>query len=86
MGLSIKNADLERRVRQLAARRGLGITSAIELAVANELAKDAVPPTPTRDDKIKLIRDIQDRVAARGGLPSMKDMDDWLYDEYGAPH
>lgn len=84
MGLSIKNDETERLVRELAKQRGIGVTTAITLAVSNELAK-----TPPKKDFEKInatVREIQARVAARGGLPSMKEMDDWLYDEDGLPH
>ncbi len=85
MGLSIKNDETERLVRELAKRRGIGVTSAIRLAVSNELANT---PLPKKDPEKMMaeIRKIQDRVAKLGGLPTMKEMDDWMYDENGLPH
>ncbi len=85
MGLSIKNEETERLVRELAKRRGIGVTSAIRLAVNNELAKiDAPKKDP---EKIRAaVREIQERVAARGGLPSREEMDDFLYGPDGLPH
>lgn len=85
MGLSIKNDETERLVRLLAKRRGLGVTGAIRLAVANELAKDAPPPAPDWDEKMRVIREIQARWAKLPPI-DMKEMDDWLYDEDGLPH
>ncbi len=85
MGLSIKNEETERLVRELAKRRGLGVTTAIRLAVSNELSKDS----PLKKDPKKIlaaIKEIQGRVAKLGPIPSMKEMDDWLYDENGLPH
>ncbi len=85
MGLSIKNDETERLVRELARRKGVGVTTAIRLAVSNELAKTP-PPQKNRDEILAKVKEIQERVAARGALPSMKDMDDFLYDEDGLPH
>jgi hypothetical protein len=45
----VSDPETDQLVRQLAARRGLGITEAINLAVRNELAKDGsaeAPPAP----------------------------------------
>lgn len=85
MGLSIKNEETERLVRELAKLRGVGVTTAIRLAVSNELSKDS---QHKRDPEKMLaaIKKIQGRVAKLGPMPSMKEMDDWLYDENGMPH
>lgn len=85
MGLSIKNDETERLVRELARRKGVGVTTAIRLAVSNELAKDALPAKKDPKKIKAAIRKIQAEVAALGGLPSMKEIDDWMYDENGAP-
>lgn len=85
MGLSIKNEETERLVRELAKRRGVGVTTAIRLAVSNELSKDP----PQKKDPAKVlaaVKEIQERVAKLGPMPSMKEMDDWLYDKNGLPH
>ncbi|MFM5915259.1 transcription factor [Chakrabartia godavariana] len=84
MGLSIKNEETERLVRELARRKGVGVTTAIRLAVSNELEK--TPPKKSREEILKAVAEIQARVAALGPMPSMKEMDDWLYDENGLPH
>lgn len=39
MGLSIKNEETEQLIRELARRKGVGVTTAIRMAVRNELAK-----------------------------------------------
>jgi antitoxin VapB len=85
MGLSIKNEETERLVRELARRKGVGVTTAIRLAVSNELAKDATSQKDPEEIR-RAIADIQARSAALGPMPSMKEMDDWLYDENGLPH
>jgi antitoxin VapB len=40
MGLSIKNEEVERLIRQLADRRGVSMTEALRQAVASEIARD----------------------------------------------
>lgn len=84
MGLSIKNEETERLVRELARRKGVGVTTAIRLAVSNELEK--TPPKKDPEQIRKAIAEIQARSKALGPMPSMKEMDDWLYDENGLPH
>ncbi len=84
MGLSIKNAETERQVRELAKRRGIGVTMAIRLAVTNELAKDE-PPQKDPEKIRAAVREIQERWKAYPPI-NMKEMDDFLYDENGLPH
>jgi antitoxin VapB len=85
MGLSIKNDETERRIRELARRRGLGVTSAIRLAVDNELAKDD-PPKRDPEKIIAAVREIQERVAKFPVLMSSEEIDAWMYDKNGLPH
>lgn len=85
MGLSVKNVELERRVRELAARRGLGVTKALRLAVDNELAKDD-PPTRDPEAIRAAVREIQERWAALPVIDPSVNADDWMYDENGLPH
>lgn len=86
MALSIKDEETDALVRQLARKRNLSYTAAIKLAVSNELAKASPVREKDREEILAAIREIQDRVAERGGLPTRKDIDDWLYDENGLPH
>jgi hypothetical protein len=84
VGLSVKNIELERRVRVLASRRGLGITGALALAVDNELAKD----NPSKVDRAEIkaaIREIQARYAALPIVDATANADDWMYGEDGMP-
>jgi hypothetical protein len=85
MGLSIKNEKLERSVRELAARRGLRMTSALQLAVDNELAKDAPPKKDPA--KVKAALDaLQARIAKLEVInPDVNDRE-WMYDDNGLPH
>lgn len=86
MALSIKDPETERLVRTLAERRRTGVTGAIKLAVDNELKRDEVDHEAKIDRMRAAVKDIQAQVKAMGGLPSMKEMDEWLYDENGLPH
>ncbi len=85
MGLSIKNDITEEKIRRLAKARKMSMTAVVTLAIDNELAKE---PKPKKDPEkiMAAIREIQERVAKLGGLPTMKEMDDWMYDENGLPH
>jgi antitoxin VapB len=85
MGLSIKNEETERLVRELARRRGVGVTTAIRLAVSNELGKDAKPRKNPEEIKAA-IREIQERVAKLPVIDPDVNADEWMYDENGLPH
>lgn len=85
MGLSIKNDETERLVRELARRKGVGVTTAIRLAVSNELAQ--TPPLNRDPEKIDAaIRAIQERVKQLPIINPDVNADDWMYDENGLPH
>jgi antitoxin VapB len=85
MGLSIKNEETERLVRELAKRRGIGVTGAIKLAVSNELANFA---QPKKDPAAVLaaIKKIQAEVAKLPQYMTAEEIDDWMYNESGLPH
>lgn len=83
MGLSIKNEETERLIRELAKRRGVGVTTAIRLAVTNELAK--TPPSKNPETIKAAVREIQQRWKSFPPIDA-KQMDDFLYDENGLPH
>ena len=85
MGLSIKNDVTEQLVRELARRKGVGVTSAVDLAVRNELA---ITPPLKKDPAaiMEAVRKIQENVAK---LPLLDDRsaDEILgYDENGLPN
>ncbi|OYU72786.1 MAG: protein transcription factor [Alphaproteobacteria bacterium PA3] len=84
MGLSIKNEETERLVRELARRKGVGVTTAIRLAVSNELEKTP-KPKKSPEEILAFVREIQERWKAFPPI-DMKEMDDFLYDENGLPH
>jgi antitoxin VapB len=86
MGLSIKNEETERLVRELARRKGVGVTTAIRLAVSNELA--ATPPPKKKDPEaiMAAIREIQERVKKLPVLDNRSDDEILGYDEFGLPN
>ena len=69
MAFHVRDPETDRMVRELAQRRGLGITEAIKEAVGAELQRTEVKP-----DLMETVREIQDRVAAlgRSGLKADK--------------
>lgn len=60
MPLSIRDERTDQLVRELAARKKIGLTEAVRLAVENELRRVDMT-TPLRER----LRPIQDRIAAR---------------------
>lgn len=84
MGLSIKNEETERLVRELARRKGVGVTTAVRLAVSNELEKTP-EPKKSPEEILAFVREIQERWKAFPPI-DVKEMDDFLYDENGLPH
>jgi antitoxin VapB len=85
MGLSIKNAEAEQLIRQLAKARNLSITRAVTEAVRNELARDAKP----RKDPEAILAAIRKAQLAFAELPIIdhRTPDEVLgYDEFGLPN
>jgi antitoxin VapB len=81
MAFHIRDPETDRIVRDLAAKTGATLTGAVREAAAEKLAR--IERTQDRADKRPLreqIRDIQERVAARGrtGLKADKAFFDWL--------
>jgi antitoxin VapB len=85
--LNIRNKETERLVRELAARRGVGMTQAIHDAVAKEVA--ALPPVRklSFEELWPRIQQIQAELKAMEipGAPSVEEIMDDMYDEWGAP-
>jgi antitoxin VapB len=86
MGLSIKNDETERLVRELARRKGVGMTTAIRLAVSHEL--ENTPPLPKKKDPEAIMAAVRKIQADIAKLPMLDDRtaDEILgYDEFGLP-
>jgi antitoxin VapB len=64
MGLSIKNDETERLVRELAQLKGIGVTRAIRLAARNELERERNNPTKDWEQRLSDIEKIQLRSRA----------------------
>ncbi|MDX2236788.1 MAG: type II toxin-antitoxin system VapB family antitoxin [Hyphomonadaceae bacterium] len=84
MGLSIKNEDVEARVRRLAALTGEGVTEAIDNAVVERLAR--IEHTKSERARARLAA-LDAALARLGPRPPLdrKAIDEELYDEQGLP-
>jgi antitoxin VapB len=85
MGLSIKNAEVERMVRELAARRGLPMTEALRQVLAEEEARAAAAREAARQAKFEVLMEISRRGAALPRLTELSDEEIIGYDENGLP-
>lgn len=84
MGLSIKNEEVEARIRRLTELTGEGVTEAIDGAVREKLAR----VEKVSEEEIKRRMAALDAIlASLGPLPKLdqKAIDEEMYDEFGAP-
>ena len=84
MALNIKNPETEKLARELARRRGQGITEAVTEVLRREVERER--KKPRRDDKEKFHRDIEEIVQRFNKLPILDDRsDDEIlgYNEHG---
>jgi len=84
MALNIKNPETEKLARELARRRGQGITEAVTDVLRREVERER--KKPRRDDKEKFHRDIEEIVQRVKRLPILDDRsDDEIlgYNEHG---
>ena len=86
MGLSIKNAEVERMLREIAGRRGVGMTEALRQLLAEELERQ---PGGTRGGAARrsdeAVMAIPREVAAMPDISDMTDDEILGYDENGIP-
>ncbi|WP_269514199.1 type II toxin-antitoxin system VapB family antitoxin [Brevundimonas subvibrioides] len=82
--LNIKNPETHRLARELAARRGESLTTAVTVALREQLAREPVePPSATVEDIMALVRSIQPHLTP---LEPGEDPTAFLYDdETGLP-
>lgn len=85
MGLSIKNDETERLVRELARREGVGVTAAVHRAVAERLQATA-PPKRDPEAIIAAVRKIQADVAKLPILDHRRADEILGYDAFGLPN
>ena len=60
MPFHVRDAEADGLVRELARKRGVGLTEAVKIAVRAELTRD------DGSEYMAKVREIQDRIAARG--------------------
>lgn len=84
MGLSIKNEDVEARVRRLAAATGVGVTEAIDAAVSEKLARLDADRDALAAQRSAALDDLLDRFGPLDPL-DLKAIDDEMYGPDGTP-
>ncbi len=84
MGLSIKNDEVEARIRRLTEITGQGVTEAIDGAVREKLAR---VERVSEEEVQRRMRALDVILARLGPLPKLDPgaIDDEMYDEFGAP-
>lgn len=86
MALSIKDPEAEALARALAKHRGITMTKAIRLALAEAVANDEGMRAAEVERRRKAIKEIQAKVAKLPQLMTADEADAWMYDEHGLPH
>lgn len=89
MGLSIKHAETEAKVRELARRRRHSMTRVIH-DLADQALKTEPPPAddPEVQERLKRFLAFGEEMARLNAgrvFPTDKEMDAWIYDEDGDP-
>ena len=82
MGLNIKNEEVHRLAREVAARTGETMTSAIQLALEERLERLTAKASDDRKERAARVRAILDSIPHYPGATSNHDD---LYDELGLP-
>jgi antitoxin VapB len=85
MGLSIKNLEVERMIRGLAARRGAPMTEALRQLLAEEEARAAAARAAEVEAKVQAVRAIAARIAAMPDVSDLTDDEILGYDADGIP-
>ena len=85
MVLKIENPDVERKVRELARKRKISITEAINQALDEELKQEAA--RSQQQSSKEIIEEIAARYQqhANPDAPSYEEIMEEMYDEFGAP-
>jgi len=80
--LNIKNPETHRLARELATRRGESLTTAVTVALREQLAREPVePPKATVEDIMRMVRELNLKPLEPGEDPTA-----FLYDdETGLP-
>ncbi len=82
MGLNIKNEEVHRLAREVAARTGETMTHAIQTALEERLVRLSADKAKDRAERAAQVRAILDSIPHYPGATSNHDD---LYDEFGLP-
>lgn len=85
MGLSVKNSEVERLLREVAGRRGVGMTEALRQVLAEELERSRMAGQAERQARYEAAMAITARVAAMPDIGDMTDDEILGYDADGIP-
>jgi antitoxin VapB len=85
MGISIKNADVERMARDAARRRGVSMTEALRQVLAEEEARVAAAREAEVEARLRAVQEVIERSSARPRLTELSDDEIVGYDEHGLP-
>jgi antitoxin VapB len=85
MGLSIKNDETERLVRELARQKGIGVTKAIHLAASHELVREKYGSAADWERRLSDIEKIQTRSRALPIIDKRSDEEILGYGDDGLP-
>jgi antitoxin VapB len=85
MGLSIKNAEVERMVREIATTRGVSMTEALRQVLAEEVERQRLARAAEIEARIAAAMAIAREVAAMPDISDMTDDEILGYDEDGIP-
>jgi antitoxin VapB len=85
MALSIKNEELDQRIRKLAGLTGKSLTTSLRIAVDNEIARWEETKKEDRRAFLSHVRQIQEKIASLPTLTTLSDDDIIGYDENGLP-
>jgi len=91
MGLNIKNPDVEADIRRLAELTGESLTSAVQAAVREKIARleQSTSRRETLEEHLAALRPLQEALKAQQLRPddqrTARELIDELYDEHGLP-
>ncbi len=86
MGMSIKNAEVERMARELATRRGVSMTEAIRQSLREALEQPGpARRAPTIEERRRSVTEALERLDRMPRLTEMTADEIIGYDEHGLP-
>ena len=85
MAFSIKDPETDRIVRDLAQQAGLGLTEAVKVAAENELKRRGADTRTIAEQVDEFLKWKRSQDFGPDTGLSLKEIEDEMYDEYGAP-